>query len=115
VSFLATINVPGYLPMDDDPPVFDTAIEAWAWLAEERMRAEEDFPITEDEPYSTTVDTLDTLGTDSTWTYRDLAWLTERGIARDGTGSIWGETPGYDGVHDLGLAYTVSIVEEGTE
>jgi hypothetical protein len=111
--------------------VFDTAAEAWAYLADERRRGEEDVPATEGEPFSVTVDALDSLGTERHWSRHcggsactrpdndhmtSLAgWLTERGIARDGTGSIWGETPGYDGVHDLGLAYTVSIVEEETE
>jgi len=39
--FVATVHVPGYMPMDDDPPVFDTASEAWAYLATERERDED--------------------------------------------------------------------------
>jgi len=34
-QYLATVNQPGYLPMDDDPPVFDTIPEAWAYLVGE--------------------------------------------------------------------------------
>lgn len=37
--YVATINVPGYLPMDDDPPVFDSAREAWQYLVGEVDRA----------------------------------------------------------------------------
>jgi hypothetical protein len=36
-KFVATVNVPGYLPQEDEPAVFDTAREAWAYLRDERM------------------------------------------------------------------------------
>lgn len=41
MGFLATVNVPGYLPEDNDPPVFDTPQEAWQYLADERERGED--------------------------------------------------------------------------
>lgn len=92
-KFIATVNVPGYLPMDDDPPVFDTAHAAWEYLAHERERAEDwavdDGPFTGD--YSKTVDDL---------------------LKANGTGVIYGSTPGYHGDHDLGLAYCVTLVED---
>jgi hypothetical protein len=93
--YVATINTPGYLPMDDDPPVFDTAAEAWAYLAEERERAEDEDESTDE--YSGTLTALRELADPR----RELVPFT-----------VYGDTPGYDGDHDLGLAYTVSIVEE---
>jgi hypothetical protein len=92
-QYVATISVPGYLPMDDDPPVFDTAAEAWDYLREERQRAEDDDESTDE--YSETLETLGAMAT---------------GGAQ--LGSIVGPTPGYDGDHDLGLVYAVRIVEE---
>lgn len=107
--FVATINVPGYLPMDDDPPTFETAHEAWAYLAGEREHAEDDY---EGEAYSDTRESLAVLGTDAHWQGEVAAWLSEHNLSRDGTGTVYGDTPGYDGDHDLGLAYTVSVAEE---
>jgi hypothetical protein len=92
--YVATVNVPGYLPMDDDPPTFDTAAGAWAYLADERER-DEDAAETEDEEYSDTV--------------TRLRYLAE---TEHGTGVVYGCTPGREGeIHDLGLAYCVTLVE----
>jgi hypothetical protein len=88
MTYVATINVPGYLPMDDDPPEFDTAREAWEWLAQERQAAEEDADIPE---WSETQSTLRLFADGS-----------------PGTGVVYGTTPGYDGDHDLGLVYSVT-------
>lgn len=107
MKYLATINVPGYLPMDDDPPTFDTAREAWTYLADERWEAEDSaFQPGEDAGFSATVNMLESLG-DGTLS------LDEVGV--DGTGSVGGVTPGYTGDHDLGLIYTVSLVEPRIE
>jgi hypothetical protein len=103
--YLATTNVPGYLPMDDDPPIFDTPREAWAYLADERRDAEDSaFQPGDDVGFTATVNMMESLG-DGTLD------LDEAGCS-DGTGTIHGDTPGYDGDHDLGLNYTVTIAEE---
>ena len=103
--YIATINVPGYLPMDDDPPVFDTPGEAWEYLADERRDGEEQaFEPGDDPGFSATVNILESLA-DGTLSFAEVG-------DGDGTGSVTGLTPGYDGDHDLGLAYTVSIAEE---
>lgn len=96
--FVATINVPGYLPMDDDPPVFDTAAEAWQYLADERRHGEEPF-LSDGEGWSDTVVEIEAMPD------RDIP-------SSDGTGVVYGDTPGYQGEHDLGLAYCVTRVED---
>lgn len=88
-KYVATINVPGYMPIAD-PAVFDTAKGAWNYLADER-RFEEDS--VEDNSIEDS-DTLETL----------------RAYAEDGPsviGTVYGPTPGYKGDHDLGMAYNV--------
>ena len=113
-KYVATVNVPGYLPMDDDPPVFDTAAEAWAYLAAERERHEDDLG-TWDEPLGEYSDTLMYLrysaGSEVTYgsPHEDYP------LDPDGTGTIYGPTPGYDGSHDLGLAYSVTLIEDTEE
>lgn len=109
LRYVATINVPGYLPMDDDPPVFESAVSAWDYLREERERAEDD--LADGEEYSEThamlaniVEALDSQSDRISSLVND-----------DGTGALYGGTPGYDGNHDLGLAYCVSLVEAETE
>lgn len=111
--YVATINVPGYLPMDDDPPVFDMAINAWEWLAEQRESEEDQFEDWEGDnglgEYSSTVATLRYLGSqDHQPGNPHEDWPT----AANGTGTVYGSTPGYDGDHDLGLAYSVTWCEE---
>jgi hypothetical protein len=86
---MATVNVPGYLPMDDDPPVFDTPREAWDYLADERERGEDN--------------------ADDADHFDIVATVTAMAMI-DGPGVVVGPTPGYDGDHDLGLAYCVTAV-----
>lgn len=102
--FVATINVPGYLPTDTEPPEFETAREAWEYLREERARGEDNAlmfarPLDETEPYSETWLELDKRA-DQGWPVCDF----ER------VGTVYGDTPGYEGEHDLGLAYSVQEV-----
>lgn len=109
--FVATVNVPGYLPMSDDRPVFDTARAAWDYLAQDRERAEDDGVDEEtDAPYSETHALLGALGTAAHW--QDGAPMELGNIGPDGTGVIYGDTPGYDGSHDLGLAYCVTVATD---
>ena len=91
IQYVATINVPGYLPMDDDPPVFDEIRQAWDWLADERNRSWND----DDDDQGPDYDPV----------------MGEMGGMVD-IGTVYGSTPGYDGDHDLGLAYSVSIVDD---
>lgn len=101
-TYLATINTPGYLPWDDDPPTFEDAKAAWEYLLDHRRNAEDD-----DEHaagYSSTKNTLECLARGDLWEDM-LDPLT-------GEGSVHGDTPGYDGDHDLGLIYSVTITEE---
>lgn len=100
MKYVATINVPGYLPTDDDPPVFDTPAEAWQYLADERRRGEDD---SGDGVYSETVRELDTLASTAGVTCKC------NGCS---LGTVYGDTPGYEGDHDLGLAYSVSETPE---
>ncbi len=109
MTYVAIVNVPGYLPMDDDPPVFDTAREAWQYLAGERERGEDD---TEGEQYSTTRDHLAALGYPGLVGSDAANWLARNGLDPDGTGTVYGATPGYEGDHDLGLAYSVELTED---
>lgn len=113
MKYLATTNVPGYLPMDDDPPTFDTAREAWAYLADERIR-DEDMgfdavdaePDPEDGGYSSLVNTMESIG-NGTLSFEEHDFV---GIASTGEGTLWGPScPPL--MHDLGLNYTVTIVE----
>ncbi|GAA4201721.1 hypothetical protein [Actinocatenispora rupis] len=103
--FLATIHTPGCRPVDDDPPVFDTPQQAWAWLAEQRQQAEDDAVVLLDDEgdtcYSTTLQELAGLAAISA---PDAAW--------DGTGSVRGDTPGDGGSHDLGLVYEVTALDD---
>jgi hypothetical protein len=99
VRYVATMATPGYLPWSDDPsPVFETARDAWDYLTDERKRQEDDATAIDETgpdelPYSDTVTELDKLA----------AMLT------DEIGTVYGNTPGYDGDHDLGVAYSVDI------
>lgn len=97
MTYVATINVPGYLPMDDEPPTFSTAQEAWQYLLDERKRAEDELG---EGDYSETVEAL-TRHASEKWLVADF----ER------AGSVHGDTPGYDGNHDLGLVYAVTEVD----
>jgi hypothetical protein len=110
MKFAATINIPGYLPLADETPVFDTAQDAWGYLAEERELAEDYAPVDPDTGHET--------GEYSgTWGHLKYIasgehqhgnpnedWPTNA----DGTGTVYGgNMTGPDDEHDLGLAYTV--------
>lgn len=98
MSYAATINVPGYLPMEDDPPVFDDPKDAWEYLADERERG---FDGIEDQ-----------MTDEDLWHY--LVAQAEEPTG-DGTGAAYGPTPGYKGDHDLVLVYSVILVEDPPE
>lgn len=88
-AFVALINTPGYLPFADEPAEFETIAEAWAYLAEERLRQE---------------DETEEFGESETATE-----LRRRAEQDEPTCDVvYGPTPGYDGGHDLGLVYTVT-------
>jgi len=107
MPYVATVNTPGYLPQDDDPPIFDTAREAWDYLADERKRHEDDATeYGEYDPYTGTVNVLERCAEGI-----EAAWQ-DAGLDIDGTGTVYGDTPGYDGSHDLGLAYSVTYTDE---
>lgn len=104
--YVATINVPGYLPMDDDPPTFETAQEAWRYLWDERNEAignvydgEAD---PDGDPWSedSCLDELSKRAAEE-WMVADF----ER------VGTVYGSTPG-GAMHDLGLAYCVTVAED---
>lgn len=91
--YVATINTPGYLPEDCDPPLFDTAREAWQYLVSEVERSWDDYP---DDANGACVD----------------AHTQMHNLDQSREGTVYAPTPGYDGFHDLGLAYSVSIAED---
>lgn len=111
--YVATINVPGYLPMDDDPPTFETPGEAWQYLRDEHAMGWNDVEVPgglDDmlpEPYlSQYRDTDDALR-------RHVRWASDGMVCDfEAVGTVYGPTPGHRGEHDLGLAYSVSAVEE---
>jgi hypothetical protein len=90
--YLATINTPGYLPQDDDRHVFTDPREAWAYLISERNRSLND---------------LDDMGPNYDHTTALMSSCI--GGPRGDVATVYGPTPGYDGAHDLGIAYTVSL------
>lgn len=92
MRYVAIINVPGYLPMNDELPVFSSPGEAWGYLADERRWSED--ACSEEEGYSETVTRLDNYS-----------------YSQHGVDVVWGPTPGYDSGHDLGLAYVVNTEE----
>jgi hypothetical protein len=105
-KFIAIINTPGYMP-EAEPAEFDTVGEAWEWLAQERRDAEDEAE-TVAQGYSATVNILDTLAADQDWSTCENAGVDP--LSAEGT--VYGPTPGYEGDHDLGLAYTVTSREE---
>lgn len=115
MRYVATINTPGYLPDTDmPPPTFDTAKEAWEYLATERERAEDEAEYPDGSPlefeYSDDVMVLHYLGREEHEPgnpHEDVC------IDPDGTGSYAAATPGREeDEHDLGLVYSVTLVEE---
>lgn len=105
MPFTAIMNTPGYLPWHDgDSPRFTTASEAWTHLADERKRAEDDCEVYS---YSATVNLLERVAEGTMDAYGDA------GLEPDGTGTIYGSSPGHneDDPFDLGVAYTVVLAE----
>lgn len=100
--FVATINVPGYMPHNDGPPVFETAREAWDHLSDARREAEDDVEWPQSEGYSETMNVLEALAGGDFENFGTDPLI--------GIGTVYGETPGYGGDHDLGVAYSVSVV-----
>lgn len=90
--FQATINIPGYLPTSDEDHTFDTMWQAWEWLRDERLRDLDDPMNDEDMDDDQCLDELEGL------------------IEAPEIGTVYGPTPGYEGDHDLGLAYSVSAI-----
>lgn len=101
--YVATVNVPGYLPMDDDPPVFDTAQEAWQYLSDEYQQDGE-----------SAWEPMDANDPDGPQQLNGPALALERFATLDvaNEGTVYVGTPGYDGDHDLGLAYSVTWTDE---
>lgn len=92
MQYVATINVPGYMPDDMEPAVFDTARDAWQYLVGE---------------------------VDQAWDYYAgddngaclEAHTALHNIDQNRPGVVYAPTPGYYGDHDLGLAYSVDVFE----
>ena len=91
--YVATINTPGYMPWDDEPPTFDTPREAWQYLVGEVERSWDDYP--ED-------DNGACIAAHTAFHVQDQSTV----------GTVYAPTPGYDGEHDLGLAYSVQVAED---
>lgn len=114
--YVATINVPGYLPMMDNVEPFESAKGAWEYLVQERMRDEDSATYETGDPdefvYSDTLQDLQAaVNALDAQSDRDI---TDAGLMLDGTGTIGGNTPGYPGSHDLGLNYSVTLVSRET-
>lgn len=92
-KYVATTNIVGYLPMDDDPPVFDTPREAWQYLVSEVERSWDYCPDDENGAHLEAHTAL-------------------HNIDQDNIGTVIAGTPGYQGDHDLGIAYSVSVAED---
>src|SRR6187399_1762443 len=90
MKYAAMINTPGYLSEQDELPEFDTCAEAWQYLIQERERDLDD-------PMNDEDDSVDDGAID------EMVGMAEG----DELGTVHGFTPGYDGDHDLGVAYTV--------
>lgn len=110
-KFVATINTPGYLPEGDEPAVFDTAAAAWDYLADERKRAEDDCPEWPSDNVGDYSETRINLAAIAAWLSAGKPGNVHPAcINADGTGVMYGLTPGYEGNHDQGKAYSVSLV-----
>lgn len=102
--YVAQIYAPGYLP-ESDTPGFPTAHEAWAYLASERMRGEDEAE--GGGSYSDECTIMESYGNPS---YDYSVDPDDHRVTARGVGYIGADTPGYDGDHDLGLIYRVSAV-----
>lgn len=108
-QWIASIGTPGYLP--DVLERFDSARDAWDFLAQERRELEDQaIEMSEGEDpggYSSTVNVLETLAEGYTSAYENAGMDPD-----EGTGSIGAEDPTYDGDHPLGLVYGVEEDEQ---
>lgn len=93
--YLATMNTPGYLPWSDDRMLFDTVQAAWEYLEAQRNEQWNDTE-SQGPDYDPVMGNMGILGK-----YGDC-------------GTVYGSTPGNDGSHDLGIAYTVTKVEHAS-
>lgn len=104
MRYVAYVNVPGYMPMSDEPAVFENSADAWDYLADERKRDDNAWiPENSDDP-------------DGPHRLDDTTLELER-YAREnhGIGTVYGNTPGCEPeecIHDLGLAYSVDYAED---
>jgi hypothetical protein len=106
-SYVAITNTPGYLP-ESDPVEFDTAAEAWQYLADERERWENEASDgCNDEVCDPTCPWRSEADLSETW--QELTSLATAVVSQPG--AVWGDTPGYHGDHDLGVAYSVAVAE----
>lgn len=112
--YLATVNTPGYLPENDHPSTFESALEAWEYLLAEREHGEDDtYDESSPSGYSETHAFLARVV--AALSMQSEAEIARCGLNDDGTGVVYGGTPGYEGDHDLGLAYVVSLTEGKSE
>lgn len=105
MGYVAIINVPGYLPMADEPAEFDSAREAWEYLLDELERGELRW-----QPD----DLSDPTGPHS---LTGTAISMEKLRDSDMDGTVYGPSylpsvPDEDTSTDLGLAYSVEWAEE---
>jgi hypothetical protein len=100
MPYVAIINVPGYMP-EVEPVPFDTAWDAWDYLADIR-RNMEDTVLEPSDSYSETVLALEGNSMRRMADYSLYAY----------TGTVYGPTPGYVGDHDLGFAYSVEYISD---
>jgi len=96
-QWTATVNTPGYLPMADEPAVFDDPVAAWDYLVSEREADEDGLAVGQD--YS-----------DDYYRLADMARDVQRGLVSTPAGTVYLSTPGSDSPHDLGLAYSVEVL-----
>jgi hypothetical protein len=97
-TYIATVSTGDYLPYDG-PAYFDTAHEAWTYLAEERDEA---LAALADLPPDLTVARLHSAARDARRRDDDDA---------QNLGTVRGTTPGYEGDHDQGATYSVDVYE----
>ncbi len=109
MRYVAIVNVPGYLPTDDEPPTFDTISEAWWHLYHERCAEERD-AINETGLCDNCGEPYDDGHDDDSETGKDLAKMAK--AVEPEAGTVWGPTPCFVGISDLGWSYTVQPLED---
>lgn len=109
MTYVATVNVPGYLPMMDNVEPFDSAYEAWKFLLDYR-ESDEDSHGDEFENHKNHNYEYSDTWKDLYYTVSALSkHIAPAGLNPNGTGTIHGSTPGSESFYDLGLNYTVSL------